>query len=209
MVAYFEPRLERRDWKYTPPVVISRRITAYDVHRLVDRRGEDLDPDRQAEQRRDLERFDGAHEQDQDRGEDRGPRQAQRDAVGHLEDVGPAHHRALLQRRVHGAEGGRHQQEGHRRVVQAVDPDHPRHRIDVEGRRLEPEPRLEREVDEADLGAREQDPRDREQDARDDERDDREREEEVLERRVGALVHPCERGAEQEREDRRARGELD
>src|SRR5438067_923328 len=35
------------------------------VDRLVDRRGIDLDADRQAEQRRHLERFDRAHEQDQ------------------------------------------------------------------------------------------------------------------------------------------------
>src|SRR5260221_5501286 len=42
---------------------------------------------------------------------------------GDLEDVRPAHGRGLLERGVHGAESGGHEQKRHRRVVQAVDPD--------------------------------------------------------------------------------------
>jgi len=75
----------------------------------------------------------------------------------------PAHHRGLLERRVHRTECGRHQQERHRRVVQAVDPDHPAHGVDVEERALDAEPRLHHQVDDADLGAGEQDPGDGEE----------------------------------------------
>ena len=59
-----------------------------------------------------------AHEEDQDRREDRRPRQLERDAPRHLPDARAAHRRRLLERRVHGAERRAHQQERHRRVVQ-------------------------------------------------------------------------------------------
>jgi len=49
--------------------------------------------------------------------------------------------------------------------MQAVDPHHAPQRIDVEQRPLQAEPFLQREVEDADLGAAEQDPRDREEDA--------------------------------------------
>ena len=49
------------------------------VDRLVDRGGEDLDADRQAEQRRQLEGFDRPHEQDEERCRDRRRGELQRD----------------------------------------------------------------------------------------------------------------------------------
>ena len=174
------------------------------VDRLVDRRGIDVDADRQPEQRRHLERFDRAHEQDQQRAEHRRPGELEGDAIGDLQDRGAAHLRGFLERGVHGAERRGHQQERDRGIVQPVDPDHPRHGVDVEEHVVGAEQPLQRHVEDPDLRAREQHPRHREQDAGDHQRDDREREEQLLERRVGALVHPGERGADQQREHRGA-----
>src|SRR5262249_21678958 len=67
---------------------------------------------------------------------------------------------------------------------------------------------LQSEIDQADLWARQKDPGHREENARDHQRDDCEREEQRLERRIGALVHPGESGADPEREQGCADGEL-
>ena len=168
-----------------------------------------MDAHRQPEQGRHLERFDRANEEDEEGREDRRPRELERDVPQHLEDIRPAHRGRLFERGVHGAKSCRHQQEGHGRVVQPVDPDHSPHRVDVERRALQAEGTHQHQVDDADLRAAEQDPRDREQDAGNDQRDQRQRIEQRLERRVGALVHPRERGADDERERRDAGGELE
>src|SRR5258708_15452418 len=152
--------------------------------------------------------LDRAHEEHQQRREDRRPGELQGHPVRDLKDVRPAHGRGFLERWVHRAESGRHQEKGHRRVVQAVDPDHPPQRIDVEQGLFQPEPVLKREVDDSDLGAAEQDPRDGKQNPRDDKRNDRQGEEERLERRIGALVHPREPRPQDESEDRRPHREL-
>ena len=54
--------------------------------------------------------------------------------------------------------------------MQPVDPDHAGDRIDVEENMIGAEAVLQQQVDEADLGARQHDPRHHEQDARDHER---------------------------------------
>src|SRR6266850_2992371 len=173
------------------------------VHRLVDGGGEDLDAHRQAKQGRDFEGLDRAHEQDQQRGKDRRPRERQRDARRHLQHAGAPHHRRFLQRRIHGAERRGHQQERHRRVVQAIDPHHSPQRVDVHEYRVGVEQPLENEIDQPDLRAAEQDPRHGEQDPWNDQRNHRQREEQPLEWRVGALVHPRQQGPDAERQRRR------
>src|SRR2546422_2609430 len=172
------------------------------VHRLVDGRREDLDAHRQAKQGRDFEGLDRAHEQDQQRGKDRRPRERQRDARRHLQHAGAAHHRGFLQRRIHGAERRGHQQEGYRRIMQPVDPDHSRERVDIDEHRVGVEKALQGEIDQPDLRAAEQDPRDGEQDAWNDQRNHRQREEQPLEWRVGALVHPRQQRPDAKRQQR-------
>ena len=93
--------------------------------------------------------------------------------------------------------------------MKPVHPDHSAQRVDVHERLFETEPALHHKVEDADLRAREENPGDHEKDPGDDQRDDGEREEDRLERRIGPLVHPRERRAEHEGEERGAEREFD
>ena len=178
------------------------------MDRVVDCRRVNLDADRQSKQCRDLEGFERAHEQNDQRRGCGGPRQTDGDAPGDLEKISAAHHRGFLERGIHRAKGGAHQQKSDRRIVQAVDPDHAGDRIDVDKRRIGVEGVAHHEIDDADLGATEENPRHREQDSGNDQRHQRQREEQRLERRIGALVDPGEQCSKTERQGRAAEREL-
>jgi hypothetical protein len=174
------------------------------VQRLIDRRGEDLDADRQADQRRCFEGFNRAHEENEEGGGSRGQGEAKRDAPRDLEDRSSAHERRFLQGRVHGAQGGAHQEKGEGGMLDAVHPHHPPKGVDVEKDGVGVEQALQNEIDDTDLRTREHDPGGHEQDAGNDDRHHAHGVEQFLPRRVGALTDPGEKGADPECEQRGA-----
>ena len=169
--------------------------------------GEDVDARRSADQARHLVGRHAHDEQQQQRGKDRRPQQRQGYFAEHVGVVAACHHRRLFHAHVEHAQRRPEREIGERKVVTRQRPDHPRHGIDVYGRRIESQQRFEHRIGPADIRAEHEDPRHRDQQSRNREREDRQGVKQARTRRVGALDRPGnerahdkggERGADRE-----------
>ena len=169
--------------------------------------GEHVDAGGTADQARDFVGRHPHHEQQQQRGQDRGPQQRQRDPGEDLRVIAARHQGGLLHAHVEHAQRRPQRQIGERKIVARERPGHPRHRVDVDRRFAEPERRFEHRIAPTDIRAEHEDPGHGHQQSGNGERQQRQR---VKERRaggVGTLDRPGHQRAHDEGGDRRAERE--
>ena len=175
--------------------------------RALDVGGEHVDAGGTADQARHLVRRHPHHEQKQQRGQDRGSQQRQRDPGEDLGVVAARHQAGLLHADVEHAQRRPERQIGERKIVARQRPGHSRHRVDVDGRLAQPERRHQHRIAPADIGAEDENPRHGHQQSGNGERQQRERVKQGRARSVGALNHPGHQRAHDEGGHSRPEGE--
>ena len=131
--------------------------------------------------------------------EDRRHAHPQRDRPERPQRTGAGHDSGLLERGVHRAQHGRHQQEGERNEADALDQDHAPHRVDVDGLRLLRDERDD--VVDRPRASQQQEPCDGVENVRNAEREDRSEECQIAAGRVGPLHDQRLHRADHDRDD--------
>ena len=172
-------------------------------HVAVDVGGQNGDAARQPHQRRNLERLDGADEDQHRQRQDGRQREPQGHPPDGHPDAGAAHARGFLQLRIGVAQRRAHQEERQRRPQEALDHDHAGHGIDVDQKVGGAGNAAVELIDRAGL-AEQQQPRRHIKNVRRAERDDRGEIGQRLERRIGALDDPGGGPSDRQRDHRAA-----